>query len=67
MPVRLRKFIGLIIFVVVLIVYIVLAVQIDRIMPADSNIALQVFVYALAGILWVIPAAMVISWMSKQK
>ncbi len=67
MPVRLRKFIGLIVFVVVLFVYITLAVQIDRFLPADSHIALQVVVYALAGVLWVIPAGLIISWMSKQK
>ena len=66
MPVKVRKFIGMLLTLVVLFAYIILAVQIVDLMPSETNMALQVLVYTLAGILWVVPAGLIISWMSKQ-
>ena len=65
MPIKLRKFIGLLIFIIVLCAYVLAAVQIVDIMKPDSNIFLQMLVYAALGIGWVIPAGIVIKWMSK--
>ncbi len=68
LPIRLRKFIGLLIFVAVLFIYVWLAMElsaliIDHTTPPIFN----VIFYAIAGFLWVIPAGAVIYWMAKQK
>lgn len=65
MSIRLRKFIGVILFLITLLLYVLLAVEIEQIMPIDSNIYLQMVVYAVIGTFWVVPAAVVIWWMSQ--
>ncbi|MGH1349868.1 MAG: DUF2842 domain-containing protein [Methyloligellaceae bacterium] len=65
MSTRLRKFIGMIFFLITLFLSIIIAVQVENIMPVNSNIYLQMLVYTVIGILCVVPAGGVIWWMSK--
>lgn len=62
MPERLRKFIGMILLVGFVIIYALVVVTISI-----QNIpsAWLWFCYAFAGLAWVPPAALIISWMQK--
>ncbi len=65
MSIRLRKFVGMIFFLITLFLSIIIAVQVENIMPVNSNIYLQMVIYTLVGVFCVIPAGAVIWWMSK--
>ncbi|MEM7619576.1 MAG: DUF2842 domain-containing protein [Pseudomonadota bacterium] len=68
MPIRLRKFIGLIIFLLVLLAYIVLTSELTEILISHTtHPVLSLLYFACIGFLWVIPAAYIISWMQKPR
>ncbi|MCX5514935.1 DUF2842 domain-containing protein [Kaistia algarum] len=62
MPERLRKFIGMIALVTLVVVYslVVITIPIQNIPGAWIW-----FFYALAGLVWVLPAGLIIKWMQK--
>lgn len=60
-----RKFLGTFLTLIVLIVYIVLAVQIyERLLIGQPSWLLLIY-FCLAGLGWVFPAMALIRWMSK--
>ncbi|SHG49479.1 Protein of unknown function [Kaistia soli DSM 19436] len=64
MPERLRKFIGMVVLVAFVIIYALVVVTIPI-----QNVpgALMWLAYATAGLLWVLPAGLIIAWMQKPR
>jgi hypothetical protein len=65
MPIRLRKFIGMIALVVLVIVYAFTAMVIAQLKLPDAHRAVQMIYYVVVGLAWVIPAGVIIKWMQK--
>jgi len=66
MPIRIRKFIGAVALLTLVIVWALLAMAFAQI-PAIFDNGLVAFVYyVLAGLGWVLPAMPLISWMSRE-
>ena len=63
MPVRLKKFIGTFILVALVIVYAVFATAIAVAQLAESGPLVHMLYFFLTGLLWVLPAMLVIKWM----
>ena len=64
MPLRLRKFIGLIAILAFCVVYVVVAVTISDYLP--DHWAVRLIFYALVGTLWGVPLFPVIKWMNRE-
>ena len=65
MPLRLRKFIGVIALFVVVIVWALLAMALAQIPSIRENAVASVLYYVIAGIGWVLPAMPLVRWMSR--
>jgi ABC-type Na+ efflux pump permease subunit len=66
MTIRTRKFVGTIILIVMLTVYALLALAAAIVLQVqDANKFVELVYYVVAGLLWVIPAAFVVSWMQR--
>lgn len=61
----LRKFIGTVVTAVFVLVYALLAMVLVAAVLPGTHVLLQLFGYALAGLLWVPPIALLIRWMSR--
>lgn len=67
MPPRVKKLVGSIVLVVFICVYALVAMTVAAAkLPGTSGLA-QLAYFVVAGLLWVIPAAALIYWMSKSK
>lgn len=65
MSIRLRKFIGLMVLLLWLFVYVILAAGLAiRVLPG-AHWAVELAFYAVAGFAWVLPTRYLIYWMSK--
>lgn len=62
---RTRKFIGMIVLVAFVIVYSLLAMAIASVVLPNLSRPLQILYYVVAGFLWVLPSAPLVSWMQK--
>jgi len=63
---RQRKFLGTIALFVLIAVYAVLAVAVAIVLQVqNASKFTELIYYAVAGLLWVIPAGALISWMQK--
>lgn len=65
MPVRLKKFIGTILIVILVIVYALMATTIATYRLAESAWYVHLLYFFLTGILWVVPAMFLIRWMAR--
>jgi hypothetical protein len=65
MPIRLRKLIGTVALLSLVILWALLAMAIAQPVLASANGVLQAIYYVVAGIGWVLPAMPLISWMSR--
>ncbi len=65
MPPRLRKFIGAVALLVLVMVWALLAMALAQSVLLDINGLVAAIYYAVAGLGWVLPAMPIISWMSK--
>lgn len=61
---RNRKLVGTIVLVVGLAVYALVAMAVSVRLPTWSG-PVQAIYYAVAGLLWVLPAGLVITWMQR--
>lgn len=62
---RTRKFVGMLALLVFLTVYALVAMTIAISLSIHTSSEwIELAYYAIAGLLWVIPAAMIIKWMS---
>lgn len=65
MPLRLRKLIGMVALVVLVLAYALIAVTIASIKLAEAPWWGHLLYFALSGILWVLPAMLIIKWMER--
>jgi hypothetical protein len=65
MNVRLKKFIGTIIIIILVIVYSLVVMAIAANHLPGTNVWYQLGFFAVTGIFWIVPAMVVIKWMAK--
>jgi hypothetical protein len=66
MPIRLRKFLGTVALLVLVIVWALVAMALAQAPAIHDHTALSVAYYVIAGIGWVVPALPIVTWMSRQ-
>jgi len=65
MPARLRKFLGAIMLIVLVVTWALLAMALAQSPLIKANGVVEVLYYAIAGLGWVLPAMPLIRWMSR--
>lgn len=65
MPVRLKKFIGTFAIVALVIIYALVATTIATYRLAESPWSVHLLYFLFSGVLWVVPAMLLISWMER--
>jgi hypothetical protein len=65
MPIRLRKLLGAIMLIVLVITWALLAMALAQSTIVKASGAIEVIYYVLAGLGWVLPAMPLIRWMSR--
>jgi hypothetical protein len=65
MTTRTRKLIGSVVLVLFLGVYVLVAGVIGSGRITQASVAVQVLYFGIAGLLWVLPAGLLIRWMSR--
>jgi hypothetical protein len=65
MPVRLRKLIGTVTLVVLVVTWALVAMALAQAPAIKSNGVVEVIYYVVAGLGWVLPAMPLIAWMSR--
>ena len=66
MTMRTRKLVGTILLMVMITIYALLAMVVAVILEVNTTSKLvELVYYAVAGLLWVVPAAWIIRWMSQ--
>ena len=63
---RLKRFIGMLILLALVILYALIATTIATYRLADSPWYIHLAFFAFSGLLWVLPAMAVISWMERK-
>lgn len=66
LPPRLRKFIGMIVLVVFVTSYALIAMVIGDLTLQQSSTLVRFAYFAVAGLVWVIPAGAIIWWMERR-
>jgi hypothetical protein len=67
MPIRLRKFLGTIALIVLVIVWALVAMALAQAPAIHDSTALSIAYYVIAGIGWVLPAMPIVAWMSRSR
>ena len=63
---RIRKLVGAILLLIMIAVYSLLAMMAAVILQVnEANKSVELLYYGVAGLLWVLPAALIIKWMQK--
>lgn len=62
---RTRKLLGAIMLIVFLTIYSLLAAAAAVVLQVNAGPWLELVYYIVAGLLWVLPAGLIIKWMSK--
>ena len=65
MPQRLRKFIGMVALVALVIIYALVAMAVASARLAESPWYVHLAFFGLSGLVWVVPAMFIISWMER--
>ena len=65
MPIRLRKLIGAIMLIILVVAWALLAMALAQSPLVKANGAIEVIYYVVAGLGWVLPAMPLIRWMSR--
>ncbi len=63
MPVRLKKLIGTVLLVALVIVYALVATMVAVAQLAESGPVVHLLFFLLSGLVWVLPAMGIIKWM----
>lgn len=67
MPMRLKSFIGMLILLALVVVYALVATTVATYRLSDSEWYVHLAFFGFSGLLWIVPAMFVISWMLKPK
>jgi hypothetical protein len=65
LPIRIRKLIGAVALVALVVVWSLLAMAFAQVLELRSSRILEFAYYVVAGIGWVVPAMPLVSWMSR--
>lgn len=65
MPVRLKKLIGTVLIVALVILYALIATTVATYRLADSPWWVHLLYFLFTGVLWVVPAMLLIRWMER--
>lgn len=65
MPIRLRKFLGAIALIVLVIVWALVAMALAQAPAIHDSAILSVAYYVIAGLGWVLPAMPIVAWMAR--
>ncbi|MEJ6783270.1 DUF2842 domain-containing protein [Aminobacter sp. Piv2-1] len=65
MPVRVKKLIGTVLLVLLVVVYALVATMVAVAQLAQSGALVHLVFFFLSGLLWVLPAMWIIKWMVK--
>ena len=65
MPVRLKKLIGTVLIIALVVIYALVATTIASYRLADSAWYVHLIYFLFTGVLWVAPAMLVIRWMER--
>jgi hypothetical protein len=65
MPVRLRKLLGGVVLIVLVLTWSLLAMALAQSPAIKANGVIEVIYYVLAGLGWVLPALPLVRWMSR--
>jgi hypothetical protein len=65
MPVRLRKLIGTVLLVLLVVVYALVATIVAVAQLSESGPLVHLAFFLLSGLLWILPAMAIIKWMVK--
>jgi hypothetical protein len=65
MPVRLRKFIGAILLITLVVTWALVAMALAQAPAIKANGVIEVIYYVVAGLAWVLPAIPLVRWMSR--
>jgi uncharacterized protein DUF2842 len=65
MPIRIRKLIGAVALIALVIVWSLLAMAIAQPVLASANHVVEALYYVVAGLGWVLPAMPLVKWMSR--
>ena len=60
-----RKFIGMIVLVIFVVFYAFLAMVVGDMTLQQASTSVRLIYYAVAGLIWVVPAGAIIWWMEK--
>lgn len=66
MPSRLRRFVGMFVMIVFVLVYIVIAMDVGNLIVATKSATVQMIYFAIAGLAWV-PVAGLIVWLTYRR
>lgn len=64
MPPRLRSFIGTILIIILVLLYALVATTIASLMLAQSPWWVHLLYFLFSGLLWILPAMLIIKWMA---
>jgi len=64
MPVRIRKLIGTVLLIVLVVVYALMAVAVAVSQLSDASAWTHLAFFVFSGLLWVLPAMLIIKWMA---
>ena len=64
MPVRLRKFIGAVALLALVVIWALVAMALAQSPTIRDSAALSIAYYVIAGLGWVLPAMPIVAWMS---
>jgi len=65
MPIRLRKFIGAILLITLVVTWALVAMALAQSPAIKANGLIEVIYYVVAGLAWVLPAMPLVRWMSR--
>ena len=65
MPVRLRKLIGAVVLIVLVVTWALVAMALAQSPLIKANGLIEVIYYVVAGLGWVLPAMPLVKWMSR--
>jgi hypothetical protein len=65
MPLRLRKFIGAILLITLVVTWALVAMALAQSPAIKANGLIEVIYYVVAGLAWVLPAMPLVRWMSR--
>lgn len=66
MPVRLKKLIGTVLLIVLVLVYALLATAVAVAQLSESGPLVHLAFFIFSGLLWILPAMLIIRWMVKE-